>query len=231
MTQIKFKPLPKELPEVILAHKVLINRIEKLLPDFAKRHFNGPREKAVIYCLSHAIDLGKGCLLTVNEELPDSLTTLLRAILDTLFWARYVTLSNENAQEFADSTLNELKRISRKNIHAGYLKVYDTRTNADKTTDFINRKTLNDINRRVSIETIAKLGGLEPVYTVLYGHISMVAHGRAYDLRDNTKIKDDLYVNLCATVGILQCIEAITSDWITFRKQTSLEMISEILGI
>jgi hypothetical protein len=52
-------------------------------------------------------------------------------------------MSKENAQEFADSTVNEMKRVSRKNLNAGYVKVYDTETNGDKTKEILNSPLMN----------------------------------------------------------------------------------------
>src|SRR5687768_14702655 len=109
MPKINFKPVPTDYQELISALKKRIEQSEKYIADFERRHHNGTREKAVIYCLCHAVDLAKGCLATALAELPDSLTTLSRAALETLFWTRYVTMSEENAQEFADSTVNEIK--------------------------------------------------------------------------------------------------------------------------
>lgn len=230
MPEVNFKPLPTDYQDLISAFKKRVEQSEKFIADFERRHYNGTREKAVIYCLRHAVDLAKGCLATAIAELPDSLTTLSRALLETLFWARYVTISNENAQEFANSTVNEMKRVSRKNLNAGYAKIYDVRTNDDKTEEILNSPLMKDIPKRVSIETAAQLGGLERVYTNVYGFISMIAHGRALDLRTKPDNKDELYAAVSAALGALQGVEIITADWIIHRRQTPRETLVEILG-
>ncbi len=165
MPKVNFSPLPNDYQELISAFKKCIEQGEKDIADFERRHYNRTREKAVIYCLRHAVDLAKGCLATALAELPDSLTTLSRASLETLFWARYVTMSKENAQEFTDSTIHEMKRAMRKNLNAGYAKVYDRKTNDDKTKEFLASAFVKDIPKRISIETAAQLGGLERFYT------------------------------------------------------------------
>jgi len=231
MPEVNFKPLPTDYQELISALKKHIELSEKYITDFESYHFNRTREKAVIYCLRHVVDLAKGGLATSLAELPDSLTTLSRASLETLFWARYVTISNENAQEFTDSTLNEMKRTSRKNLIAGYAKVYDIKTNNDKTKEILNSPLMKDIPKRVSIETAAQLGGLERVYTNLYGFISMVAHGRAFELRTKPDNKDEIFASTSATLGALQCVEIISADWIIHRIQTPKETLIQILGV
>jgi hypothetical protein len=230
MSTLKFKPLPTDLQEVISALRDHISHAEKDLADFEKRHYNGTREKAAIYCLRHAIDLAKGCLVTVNEGLPDSLTTLSRALLESLFWVRYVTLSKENAQHFVDSTINEMKRSARKNLKAGYAKIHHMETGEDKTQEMLDSPLLKGIPKRISIETAAQQGGLERVYTNVYGFISMIAHGKAYDLSSGPAHKDELYAPLSSALGALQCIEIITSDWIRNRKHTPRETLTELLG-
>lgn len=230
MPSIKFKPLPSDYQELISALRQHIVESEKYAADFEHRHYNGIREKAVIYCLFHAIDLAKGCLYTALEELPDSLTTLSRAILETLFWARYVTLSEETAKEFTDSTINELKRIARKNINAGYARINEKNTNDDRTSEFLNSPLIKDIHKRISIERAAELGGLERVYTNIYGFISMIAHGRAFNLLTELDSSSYIYTSVSVTLGALECIEVITSDWIIHRMQTPRETLTRLLG-
>jgi hypothetical protein len=112
----QFKPLPTDYQELVAAFKQHIAQGERQAADFERRHYNRVREKAVVYCLQHALDLAKGCLVISAEELPDSLTTLSRAILETLFWTRYVSLSEANALEFTNSSIHEMKRTSRKTL-------------------------------------------------------------------------------------------------------------------
>lgn len=231
MSKASYRSLPTDYSELISELKKRIEQCEIHLKDFEHRHYNGTRENAVIYCLNHAIDLAKGCLATALENLPDSLATLSRAILEALFWARYVTLSTENAQEFTDSTKNELKRIAKKNLSAGYGRIRNIKTNEDKTKEFLESPLMKDVSKRIFIESVAKQGGLERVYTTIYAFISMIAHGRAFNLRATTNNKDEFYASISATLGALQCIDLITSDWITHRKQTKPEIITELLGI
>lgn len=230
MPEVNFKPLPANYQELISAFKKRIEQSEKFIADFERRHYNGTREKAVIYCLRHAVDLAKGCLATAQAGLPDSLTTLSRALLETLFWARYVALSKENAQEFADSTTNEIKRVSRNNMKAGYLKVYDTETNDDKTNEILGSISKERIPERILIKKAAELGGLERVYTNVYGFISMTAHGRAFDLRTKPESEGEIYASISVALGALQGVEIITADWIMHRKQTPGETLAQILG-
>jgi len=227
----QFKPLPPDYEGLIVSFKEHVNQGERDAKDFEKRHFNGIREKAIVYCLQHAVDLAKGCIATAIDKLPDSTTTLSRAILETLFWIRYVAISNENAQEFTNAPFHEMKRTARKNLKAGYARVSGIETREDKTEELLKSDFMKDIPPRISIEGAAKIGGLERVYTNIYGFISMTAHGRAINLRTEEETKSELYSSVSAALGAFQCIEILAFDWIRHRKQTAKEILVRILGV
>lgn len=227
----QFQTLPTDFDGLISAFKEHITHGERDAKDFEKRHFNGIREKAIVYCLQHAVDLAKGCLVTAADGLPDSTITLCRAILETLFWVRYVSISNENAQEFTDAPFHELKRTARKNLKAGYAHVSHIDTKEDKTEEILNSDLMKNIPKRILIEEAAKAGGLERVYTNLYGFISMTAHGRAINLRTNEEVEEELFAAISAALGAFQCVEIIAADWISRRKQTKKEILVRILGV
>ncbi len=227
----QFKSLPSDYQQLIAAFKQHIAQVERHAADFEKRHYNKVREEAVVYCLRHALDLAKGSLVVAEKELPDSLTTLSRAILETLFWVRYVTLSEANAREFTDSYIHELKRTARKNLAAGYAHVVDTNTKQDRSREILNSEMMKAIPARISIEGAAKAGGLERVYTNIYGFISMIAHGRAFGLQTKSTVKDELFASVSAALGALECIEVIAYDWITHRKRTPQETLTRLLGV
>jgi len=227
----QLKPLPSDYQELIAAFKQHIAQAERHAADFERRHYNKVREEAVVYCLPHALDLAKGSLAAAEKKLPDSLTTLSRALLETLFWIRYATLSEENAQEFADSYIHELKRTARKNLAAGYAHVTDINTQQDRSGEILNSEMMKAIPKRVSIVDAAKAGGLERVYTNVYGFVSMIAHGRAFGLRRGPEVTDELYASISAALGTLECIEVIAYDWIAHRKQTPQETLMRLLGV
>jgi hypothetical protein len=225
------KPLPADYHELTIALQEWVNQGERDVFDYERRHFNGKREKAVVYCLQHALDLAKGCIATALERLPDSLATLKRALLETLFWARYVTLSKENAKEFVDSPIQEMKRVTRKNLKAGYYRVMEKYTNVDKSKEILESLELEGIPKRKSIEDIAVAGGLGRVYTNIYGFISMIAHGKAYDLSPKLASDDELYTSISTALGALECINLITSDWIVYREITPIDMLTRLIGV
>jgi hypothetical protein len=227
----EYYPLPTNNKEVVDALKQVIARGERSALDFEHRHFNKIREKAVLYCLQHAVDIAKGCFAVSEEELPDSSITLSRALIEALIWARYVTISEENAVEFTESPINEVKRTARKNISAGYMHLIDNGTKKDRTKEFMDSEFMKDIPSRITIKDAAKAGGLERLYSEIYGFISITAHGRACGLQPELETKDEIYVSMCSALGALECIEVIANDWITQRKQTPQNVLTDLLGL
>ena len=226
----QFKPLPSDYQELITALKHHIASVERDAVDFERRHYNKVREKAVIYCTRHALDIAKGCLAVAEMELPDSLVTLTRALLETLFWIRYVTISKENAQEFTSSTIHEMKRTAKKNIAAGYARITDISSGEERSKEILDSDFMKGIPPWTKIESAAKAGGLERVYTNIYGFISMIAHGRAFGLYRKSEVKDELYASLSVALGAVECVEVIAMDWIIRRKQTPRETLMHLLG-
>lgn len=64
MSAINFKPLPAGYQELTFAFQKHVEQSEKFIADFERRYYNGIREKAVLFCLRHAVDIAKGVLLT-----------------------------------------------------------------------------------------------------------------------------------------------------------------------
>jgi hypothetical protein len=223
--------LPTNLPRVISALKHHIAWGERLAKDFQKRHYNGKREKALVYCHFRGVDLARGSLACVEANLPESLTLLCRALLETLFWARYVTLSKDNAQAFEDASIAELKRTARKNLAAGYARILDTSTRDDRTTEFLGSPTMKGIPKRLRIEDAAKAGGLERLYSSVYGFISMYAHGIAFGLLPDTEIPSQTYASASASLGALECTNLLTYEWIVSRKITDASTLTRLLGL
>jgi hypothetical protein len=104
---------PEDLKVEIDGLRYEIRVAKKSVPDFSKRHFNSTREKALIFCLQRSIDLAEGCDLLVEANLLSSVYVLTRGLLENLIWARWISLSDENAKIFTEAPTSELKRIAK----------------------------------------------------------------------------------------------------------------------
>jgi len=228
---ISFEKAPEDLAGVTAALQEEIDQAEHLVKDLTGRQFNGKREKALVYCLRHALELAKASLLCVTSSLPNALALLSRALLESLFWTRYLSLSDENAEAFEQSAHEDLKRIARKNLRAGFARIVDENTHDDKTNEFLKSDPMNVIQRRLRIEEVAEAGGLGRLYSMLYGFDSIYSHGTAFGLDEDADAGPQLYTSALSSLGYLQCINLMSTDWIKQRTVTPSSTISQSLGI
>lgn len=196
--------------------------------DFAKRHLNGFRENALVFCLGSAAGTAEGCDLLAEAKLLTPLYTLTRSLLESLIWVCWIVKSDENAQVFVEAATNELKRIARKNLATGSGRVTDKVTGEDKTEELLESDWSKGISRRLRIEELAKASGLERVYKLLYGPLSMQAHGTVFGLELGSAEEELLGVMASSNV-LLECINLVVKTWIVKRKQTSPTEIYTIL--
>jgi hypothetical protein len=205
-----------------------ITSARKNASDFARRHFNGTRENALVFCLQRAADIAKGCDLMGEARLLAPLYTLTRGLLESLIWVCWIAKSSENAQVFVDAPVNELKRIARKNLATGFAKVKDKITGEDKTEELLESDWPKGIPRRLRIEDLAKSAGLERIYTQLYGPLSMQAHGSVFEFELSSPEEELLGVMALANV-LMECINTVVQNWIVNRRQIPATEIHAIL--
>lgn len=197
------------------------------LPDYASRQSNTEKEKALIYCLTRAIELSEGCEICAKENLLTPQYLLTRGLLESLIWVCWITKSNENAQIFSDTARNENKRLARKNLETGTGKVVDKVTNENKTQELLKSEWVKDIRPRLTIGKAAKDVGLDKLYTELYGFLSIFAHGIMIETHANTK--DDMVDVLASASVFMECVNLVVKNWITNRKQTPVKDLFAIL--
>ena len=228
---IEFNDLPDDIESVKSALKSHIEWASELVDDLSDRQFNQEREEALVYCLRHALDLAQVALLSIDAKLPDSLILISRALFETLFWTRFVSLSDENAVKYKQSAFDELRRIARRNLGEGFARVVDTTSEEDRTTEILDSELLKEIPRRLRIEEVARAGGLSRLYINVYGFFSIYSHGVAFGLSNDNELDVHILASASTSLGCLQCINLITSDWIKWRKMTHPVTISRLLGV
>lgn len=218
----------KDLQVEIDGLRYEIAAARKNCKDFAKRHFNGTRENALVFCLTRAADTAEACDLAGDAILLAPLYTLTRSLLESLIWVCWIVKSDDNAQIFAEAASNELKRIARKNLATGAATATDTVTGEDKTQELLDSDWFEGTPRRLRIEDSAKACGLERVYTQFYGPLSMQAHGSVFGFELDTPEAELLAVMAMAKV-LLECINLVVDRWIVKRKQTSPREVYAVL--
>ena len=136
-----------------------------------------------------------------------------------------MTLSDENAQMFTDVTVNEVKKIARNLLKGGYGRMEAPSTGADVSNNFLDSPFMKDLPERIIVRSIAEAAGLEPLYLHFYGYVSLYPHGATIGIHD-ADLDKELYVTLGSSLGFLECINVIASDWIVYRKQTPEKLLN-----
>ena len=206
-----------------------IEAAKKNIQDFNKRHYNGIREKAVIFCLQRSYEIAQGVIALARTNYLAAIKLLDRGIFECFIWIRWITISIENAQYFHDIGENEIRRIMRKNLAKGHGKIVDKIIKTDKTKEFLTSETMKDIPKRKSLEDIAKEASLEKLYTMFYGPMSVEAHGVNFGLSDFTNDDDNRFISLASINSFLECINLIAKNWIEKRKQIENSEIDKVL--
>ena len=70
-SRLNLVPIPEDLPGLIKALEVWVERTKRNASDYEGRHFNGIREKALVHCLHHSADIAEGCMAAARSRLPE----------------------------------------------------------------------------------------------------------------------------------------------------------------
>ena len=162
------------------------------ISDFKDRHYNRIRENAIVYILEQSIDLAKGGLLLSEAKLPTSSSWIARGLLEYLFWACWVILSDGNATQFFNRAPNEIRRQMIKLLKGGYGKLRNKKTNEDMThnyLDSIKAKTAN----KIGIRKCAGDAGLTRIYDIYYSYMATTNHGGLYGLEKASDPQNELF--------------------------------------
>lgn len=223
--------LDQEIQKSIELLIVKICTARQDIREFEKGNYNGMRERALIFCLGWAADLAEGCVLVAEKRLSPPLQILSRGMLETLFRTNWVVQSEKNAKAFNDAMLDELKRIMKKNLEAGYAKIRHKTTGEDKTETILSRIGKESIPKRLSIQEIAKGSHLEKLYTKVFGFESMYAHGTVMGLSSKVNSEIEIFASVSGANAYLKCIDLIARNWIVERKVTPKAALESVLRI
>ncbi len=197
--------------------------------DFSKRHFNGIREKALLFFLNRAIDLSDGCARLAVQGLSTSLTTLSRSLLETLFWERWVIISDDNAKRFGEDAKNEALGLVKIYLERGHGVVVDKRTGKNANKAILKSPKMKNIPKLPSLEDVAKETGLTRIYNVGYRILSMPVHGKTLGLFETMSTEEEVLASVSVASSSLECINLVAKNWIVSRQITQADDINRIL--
>jgi hypothetical protein len=134
------------------------------------------------HILEGTVDLGQGLVACSTQPLLASQATLARAILERLFQAAWVTVSEGHAAAFEVAGSREMARQLRLSLERGHGVVRDKRTGEERTAFVRGKLEERKLKPPVSFEVMAREGGLSAVHGSLYGVLALMAHGNTVGL-------------------------------------------------
>lgn len=205
-----------------------IRKADKNVEDFRKRHFNGLQEETIIFCLERASDLAKGATTATTARLPESVYVLARGLFEVLIQIYWISLSIDNSEQFAQAFSNDLKRNAKGNLEKGYAGVYDDESKTDRTQEVLNTSDWKKIPM-LRFDKMATETGIEKLYTMIYGFLSMHSHGYTFGIAADLSDEEALDGAIALAASVLEGINEIASRWIIARKQISSDEMYDIL--
>jgi len=203
--------------------------------DFSKRHFNGLRENIVNFLFHRSIDLANGMLTVTEIPLIESSHVLARAMFEIIVQLSWVLVSDDNSRKFAEAHIADIRRNAKDNLRKGYATVTDGEAKVDITSECLTSDAVQNIPKLLTMKEMAKEAGLEPLYTMLYGVLSMFAHGLSYIPNPTNDMKNEeieiVSVNLELAVALLTSIHEISATWIIKRKRIPFDEVNAIKGL
>jgi Family of unknown function (DUF5677) len=132
-----------------------------------------------LYFMERASQVGEACFRVHDLDTP--LSVLMRVLCEDLILLYWTSLSEQNAAEYAKWPTSEVVAVARVNIERGRAAIRHQQTGQD-ATEAILPKLSDLVEKRKSLEQIAKEAGLGAVYDLLYRFGSLVPHAKSFDL-------------------------------------------------
>jgi hypothetical protein len=158
------------------------------------------QDKIRLYFLKRAYQVAEACFRVYDLETP--LVVMRRVLCEDLFHLLWISLSEQNAAEYAKWPNSELIEVAYVNLKTGQAQLVHRTTGEDKTKELLP-KMREKIQKRKPIKWIATECGLRAVYDLLYKFDSVEAHGKSFELIPRVRAIELSIVNALLNAIIL----------------------------
>jgi hypothetical protein len=195
----------------------------------------GPGDKIPEYFLQRLIvacENARGSVLLGKAGLVAPLSAVSRALFESLIVTYWSSLSDENANKAIATGYRELLRIMRNSITSGRAQVVHKVTGADESAIILNHPMMKEARRPKRLEEMAREAKMKNVYDMLYGLMSLFAHGTATELQAKSALSGDppIYENMSLARSCFKGIALICTNRID-GKQTGHPELESILKV
>jgi hypothetical protein len=206
-----------------------LRKIETLIREaeaFLKRSFlqekRDNRTVALRHICEESVDIAKACVHVSDNDLPIAARVLDRALFERIVFGKWVAESEENADRFTNASLEEGVRQLRKYLDRGVGKIIRTSTGENVTEEFRNSHKFKEILRAPKFEDMAREAGMEDIYTMLYGPMSMLSHGNSFGLPRN-RSGSEQHIVLSSITAQLAALIAVCEAWYSRQRTLTRE--------
>jgi hypothetical protein len=206
-------------------HRVEIDlpllRAEIASGDTAASHF--------IDRLRIAIDNATGVALLADARLSAPVLAVARSLLESLITTHWASLSDSNSNEIQTVARFESIRLTRNMLTKGRGALINKIDGRDETQRILNHPWTKMAKRPPKIDRMAKESGLEKLYDLIWGVISLLAHGN-----DTTSLAQQsglLPASVEAVRTILASIHLIVHNRVREHRPTVANEIEAILNV
>jgi Family of unknown function (DUF5677) len=198
-----------------------------LVASELQQHSESPFCVALSHLLKETLELAYAVSTLGHYPSIACHATLTRAVLERLFMAAWVGLSEQNAASYLGAGRREALRQLRKTLTKREARMRDKRTGEDRTATILQRMKAHDLSPPPKVEDLATATGLQPLYTRLYGTLSLLAHGNSANVPYERDLGCDGMV--ASTSALLRAVAAIAHNRIVGDRATSALELNKII--
>lgn len=224
---------------LIMAVYELIQKVEegkKILRDFPAHNDETIREAALRHCLVRAIDLAEGGVLATEKRLPETLSSTNRSLYETFIRIRWVSLSDENAEQFREAGRNFLGKSLRKGFGALTPSLEAAQSAeqvelavkiAEEAAEHFKNVT---IPQSTAWDRMAQDGGLERMHTSLYDWLSICGHGTTFGFSEDVATTEDkIFAHIACAISLTRAVNATFKNWMLYKHLMTVDEVENIL--
>ena len=187
------------------------------------------RDKYVRFTLTRTADLVGACALFVEPTHIVAGEVLMRSMLEDLIKILWATISESNAENLCNASVDQLKSIMRANIEGGTARITD-KQGKDHSARFLRSNRLAPSGKKKSVEAMARDAGAIGIYDMFYRFASIQTHGNAVGLTmPNTA--GDVLVVLSGVGAVAKATGHTAIRWLLGRERPSNKDLVELLGV
>jgi len=177
-----------------------------------------------------ATDNATGCALLADARLSAPVAAVTRSMLESLVTTHWASLSDANAEEIQTAARYEHIRLMRNILRNDHGIIKNRITGQNETQKILDPPWVKTAKSPPRVNTMAKESGLNKLYDMFYGIMSLLAHGT--DTRALLDEQSDLLSrSVEAARTLLEAIYLVVVNHVRWHRSTAVTEIEAILHI